>query len=240
MLTEALALRLLDRLRRSPYGGAWVAGARFGVRVSSSGAADEELLFATDRVQAWRGEAVDAWLHTSAGDVEALLAGRSPEGTVGYALGDRGDVADRVKQARAVMGLGALGWCGPWPDAAAAPEVVALTRRACLDLAIGPADELRPLFSTHAPAPLRGHALRLTDGARRRWCTVGLSDTAGLPELWTDGDPRVVRIAALHLCESGSLPSRLDTPVGTVRFEAGPLPLPHALTTLVKVVPGPA
>lgn len=229
MLAARVALPLLDRLRRSPYAGAWLDGAALGLDSGS-----ERLFLSTGRVMPYADEALDAWIRCELADFDRMLAAQTPVGQVGYALGERDD-APRLKQARAVLALAALGWCGPWPEAAADGELVALTRRACLDLAIGPADQVGPLFPSAAPPPLAAVSLRLTDGARPRWCTLGLSDTPDAPEFWTDADPRVLRVATLHWLEVGSWPRTLQTEAGVLRFEAAPLPLPHALTSLVRV-----
>ncbi|MSQ02916.1 MAG: hypothetical protein EXR71_13650 [Myxococcales bacterium] len=229
MLAARVALPLLDRLRRSPYGGSWLDGAALGLDVGS-----ERLFFTTARVMPYAEEALDAWIRCEVTDLDRMLAGAAPKSRVGYALGDRDEPA-RLKQARAVLALAGLGWCGPWPDPAADVELVALTRRACLDVAIGPGDRVGPLFPSAAPASLTTVSVRFTDGARPRWCTLGLSDTVGAPEFWTDLDARLLRIATLHWLEEGSLPRTLQTDQGLLRFEVAPLPLPHALTSLVRV-----
>ena len=229
MLAARVALPLLDRLRRSPFGGAWLTGAAIGLE------AGERLFVSTTRVMPYADEAVDAWITTEPADLDRMLTGTPPAGQVGYRLGNRPDAAPRVQQARAIFALAALGWCGPWPDPAADRELVDLTRRAALDLALGPADRVTALFPPEAPLELARLRLRFTDGARPRRCTLGLSDTPGAPELWTDGDARLLRIAALHILESGSCPSTLETDRGVIRFTAAPLPLPHALSALVRV-----
>jgi hypothetical protein len=229
VLAARVALPLLDRLRRSPFGGAWLTGAAFGIE------AGERLFASTTRVMPYADEPVDAWLLTPPADLDRMLAGAAPEAQVGFRLGERPDVAPRVRQARAVLALAALGWCGPWPDPAANPELVALTRRACFDLTIGPADRVGALFAPGAPPELARLQLRFTDGARPRHATLGLSDTPGAPEFWTDGDVRLLRVAALHWLEVGALPGTLETERGVIRFTAAPLPLPHAASQLVRV-----
>ena len=229
-LASRVALPLLDRLRRSPFGGDWLRGARLALQCG-----DDALLLATDRVVPWGGEPVDARLLAQPADLDRLLSGEVPEGEVGWVLGEREDAAPRVKQARAVLALAALGWCGPWPHPDAAPELVALTRRAVLDLAVGPADAVGPLFPPAVPAELRGVQLRFTDGARPRHTTLGLSDTAGAPEFVTDAGPRWLRVAVLAWIEAGSVPRRLDVEGTVLDFRPAPLPLPHGLSELYTV-----
>lgn len=221
-MTEAALLR---RMRESPYAGAWLARARLGLDVDGA-----RWTWSPAAALPWDGRPVDAWLRCTEADLVAMLAGRPPEGDVGYALGDR-DLAPRLRQAHALLGLAALGWCGPWPDAAVDREHVRLVREALLDLAVGPGDGRRPLFPAGAPHGLDRVTMRFTDGAARRWATAGLADE-GPGELVTDAGPRALRIAALHLVEHGSLPARLDTDEGTLAISAGPLPLPHRIGTL--------
>jgi hypothetical protein len=232
MLTARVALLLLDRLRRSPFGGPWLAGARLRVDCGNA-----RLLAATDRVCDWDGTEVDAVLRTSEADLDAMLAGAPPAGEVGWVLGERADTAPRIRQARAVLALAALGWCGPWPDAAADRELVALTRRALLDLAIGPADRVSALFPPGAPPELAAVSYRFTDGARPRHTTLGLSDRPGAPEFTTDLHPRALRVAVIHWLETGSLPATLTHDALRLGFRTSPLPLPHAASALVVVVP---
>lgn len=233
MLAARVSLPLLERLRRSPFGGEWLRGAR--LRVDCDG---EQLLAATDRVVEWSGEPTDAVIQTSGADFDRMLASVAPEARVGWVLGDREDAPARLKQARAVMALAALGWCGPWPDAEAAAELVALTRRAALDLAVGPADTVGPLFRPGAPPELASVHVRLTDGARPRHTTLGLSDTPGAPEFVTDGGPLRLRLSVLHWLEAGSVPATLAVDGEVLRFRSKPMPLPHATSALVHVSAG--
>ena len=228
-LASRVGLPLLDRLRRSPFGGAFLNGARLGLECGGEG-----LLLATDRVVPWAGEAVDAALSTTVDDLDRMLAGVAPAGRVGWALGER-DGAPRLKQARAALALAALGWCGPWPDPGADAELVALTRRAVLDLAVGPADRIGPLFPAAAPPELHRLQLRFTDGARPRHATVGLSDQPGAPEFVTDAHPRWLRVAALAWLEEGSVPRGLAVEGTVLRFHGAPMPLPNAISTLYTV-----
>jgi hypothetical protein len=215
MLTARVALLLLDRLRRSPFGGPWLAGARLRVDCGNA-----RLLAATDRVCDWDGTEVDAVLRTSEADLDAMLAGAPPAGEVGWVLGERADTAPRIRQARAVLALAALGWCGPWPD-----------------LAIGPADRVSALFPPGAPPELAAVSYRFTDGARPRHTTLGLSDRPGAPEFTTDLHPRALRVAVIHWLETGSLPATLTHDALRLGFRTSPLPLPHAASALVVVVP---
>lgn len=228
-----MALPLLDRLRRSPYGGDWLRGAALGLE-----AGEERVFCSTGRVMPYAGEALDAWIVASVEDVVELLAGRLPSGQVGFRLGDRDDVAPRIKQARAVMALAALGWAGPWPDPEADAELHALTRRAVLDLALGPNDGLTALFPPNAPGELTQIGVRLTDGARPKRCTLGLSDVPGGPEFWTGGPARNLRFAALHWLDAGSIPTTLQTEHDVLRFTPKPMPLPRGLGALVRVDAG--
>lgn len=228
-LASRVGLPLLDRLRRSPFGGAFLNGARLGLDCGGEG-----LLLATDRVVPWAGEAVDATLSTTVDDLDRMLAGVAPAGRVGWVIGER-DGAPRLKQARAALALAALGWCGPWPDPGADAELVALTRRAVFDLAVGPADRIGPLFPAAAPAELHGLQLRFTDGARPRHATVGLSDQPGAPEFVTDAHPRWLRVAALAWLEEGSVPRVLAVEGTALRFHGAPMPLPNAISTLYTV-----
>ena len=210
-LAGTAALPLLDRLRRSPFGGDWLHGAALGLDTGG-----ERVLLSTTRVMPYADEPLDAWIVASDEDVAAMLGNQAPPGQVGFRLGERGDAAPRIKQARAVMALAALGWAGAWPDTAADAELHALTRRAVLDLALGPNDGLTALFPPDAPPELAAIAVRLTDGARPKRCTVGLSD-------------------ALHWLECGSVPATLETDRGVLRFTAAPLPLPRELGALVRL-----
>ncbi len=211
-------LALLERIRRSPYGGAWLDGARVQLDWG------EPWLWSTHGVRPWDGGAADAVITCTLGDLDRMLSRHAPEGEVRLSLGDR-DLADRVKQARGVLAAAALGWLGPWPDPEAV-EHVDMVRSACLHLAIGPADEWRPLFPTGA------YRLRRTAGARDRWCTVGLAETHGM-ELWTSGDRRWLRAAAVHLIERGALPAAV-LGVALSRHERA-LPLPTRVGWLVEL-----
>lgn len=232
-LSATAALPLLDRLRRSNYGGDWLRGAMIGLEVG-----DEQVFCSTSRVMPYAGEALDTWIVASSEDVAAMLAGAAPPGQVGFRLGGRDDAAPRIKQARAVMALAALGWAGPWPDPEADAELHALTRRAVLDLALGANDGLTALFPPSAPSELAAIGVRLTDGARPKRCTLGLSDAPGGPEFWTDGPTRNLRFAALHWLEVGSIPGTLEIEGGELRFTSTPLPLPLGLGRLVRVEGG--
>jgi hypothetical protein len=231
LLASRVGLPLLNRLRTSPFGGDWLRGARLVVAC-----AEHRLLAATDRVVPWKGESADALLRMTEADLDAMLAGAPPAGEVGWVLGERDDAAPRVMQARAVMALAALGWCGPWPDPDADRELVALTRRAVFDLAVGPADAVGPLFRPGAPPELASVQLRFTDGARPLHSTLGLSNAPGAPEFVTDADPRCLRVAVLHWLEARAVPATLAHGDDTLRFRPrAPLPLPHGTATLVQV-----
>jgi hypothetical protein len=214
---------LIRRGRASPYAGRWLRGAILGID------AGHRWTWRPDAVLPWRDEPVDAWLLASADDLARMLAGQAPVERVGFRLGDR-DVAPRLKQARALCGLAALGWCGPWPDPAADPELVRLHREALFDLAMGPADRREPLFPSGAPFGLDAVGVRFTDGARPRWVTVGLPD-----ELTTTLGPRVLRLVALFRAEQGGLPSTLEAGDRTFRLSSRPLPLPDRLSRLVEI-----
>lgn len=187
---------------------------------------------------------VDAVIRCTAEDLTAMAAGRAPA-SVSYTLGARSG-ADRRKQARVVLALAALGWCGPWPDPTADAEHVRLVRAAHYDLGIGPTDGVARLFPEGGPLP--DVTVRLTHGAQGvELVTVGLADVVGRPELTTvvpgRGDPRLgfpaLRAAALAVAEGG-LPRAL--PVGERTLRTGPHPrfpdglaLPNQLTWLVRV-----
>ena len=194
---------------------------------------------------------VDATITCTAADLSAMASGVAPPGPVVYTLGTR-DHAPRRKQARALLALAALGWCGPWPDPAADPEHVRLVRAAHYDLGIGPADGAARLFAEGGPLP---HVtVRLTHGVRGvELVTEGLADTVGLPEVATLApgrtDPRlafpVLRAAALYAAEHSGLPTRLPLPAGALpagalgtrphpAFADG-LALPNQRTWLVQV-----
>lgn len=191
---------------------------------------------------------VDATIACAPDDLAAMAAGRAPA-EVRYTLGTR-DVAPRRKQARALLALAALGWCGPWPDPAADPEHVRLVRAAHYDLGVGPNDGTAPLFPEGGPLP---HVnVRLTHGVRGiELVTVGLADAPGLPELATIAPPRTdprrgfpaLRAAALYAAEHAGLPPRLDTPRGALTVAPHPafpdgLALPHQRTWLLRITPG--
>ena len=229
-LAGAAAFQLLDRMRRSPFGGDWLRGAALGLNIG-----EERLFLSTTRVMPYALEAVDAWLVASEDDLAAMLGNAPPPGQVGFKLGSRLDAAPRIMQARALLTLAALGWAGPWPDPAADAELHALTRRAVLDLAVGPNDGWTSLFPSSAPPEIVSLSIRLTDGARPKRCTVGLSDAPGAPEFWTEGPPWLLRVAVLHWVEVGSVPTTLETDRGILTFSASPLPLPRGLSRLVRV-----
>ncbi len=232
----SVELAVLARLRSGPYGGRWLHGGVLGVEV--------------DGVPRWRaglagvtpyaGEPVDAWIACVEADLARMLVRQAPAGSVGYRLGDR-DGAPRLRQARALFALAALGWCGPWPDPDAAPELDARMRAAAQDIALGPVDETGPLFASGAPHGLDAVGWRATDGVRgRTLMTAGLAGRDGARpgrahacELLTlvrpgfDGPPmgrqpgadtraalRALRMAALHAVESdGPMPSVLAGPL---------------------------
>lgn len=189
---------------------------------------------------------VDATIACTPADLAAMAAGRAPEGTVTYTLGER-DHAPRRKQARALLALAALGWCGVWPDPAADPEHVRLVRAAHYDLGVGPADGAAPLFPEGGPLP--GVGVRLTHGVRGiELVTTGLADTVGLPEVATVVPPRrdprlgfpALRAAALYAAEARALPPRLPIPGGALLVAPHPafpdgLALPNQLTWLLAV-----
>ncbi|MDP2313475.1 MAG: hypothetical protein Q8P41_11265 [Pseudomonadota bacterium] len=190
-------------------------------------------------------EPVDALIRCSADDLAAMAGRRAPSGAVSYTLGARPG-ADRRKQARAILALAALGWCGPWPDPDVAAEHVRLVRNAHYDLGIGANDGEAPLFPEGGPLP--GVGVRLTHGAQGvELVTVGLSDTIGRPEVTTvvpgRGDFRLgfpaLRAAALAASE-GALARTI--PMGERVLRTGPHPrfpdglaLPNQLTWLLRV-----
>ncbi len=191
---------------------------------------------------------VDATITCAPEDLAAMAAGRAPTGAVSYALGTR-DHAPRRKQARALLALAALGWCGRWPDPAAGPEHVRLVRAAHYDLGVGPADGSAALFPEGGPLPgVRG---RLTHGVRGvELVTVGLADTPDLPELAALAPPRAdlrpafqaLRAAALVAAERGGPPPpRLELDGGRALLAAphpafpDGLALPNQLTWLLRV-----
>ncbi len=219
-------LQLLERIRRSPFGGAWLRGAR--IRLDAGAAT----LWSTDRVLLHDGAPVDAVITCSPGDLDLMLSRQPPTDQVVLSLGDR-DVADRVKQARGVLAAAALGWCGPWPDEQAADHVD-LVRKAILDLAVGPADAITPLFPTDSGITLR---CRRTEGARVTLCTLGLAETHGV-EFVTQGHARGLRAAALRTLKQGSWPSEITLGEHRFRLTPRPMPLPTRLGWLVRVDEG--
>lgn len=187
----------------------------------------------------------DAVIRCAPEDLTAMAEGRVPA-AVSYTLGDRPG-APRRKQARVVLALAALGWCGPWPDPTVDPEHIRLVRAAHHDLGIGPCDGVARLFAEGGPLP---HvSVRLTQGAAgTELATVGLADTLGLPELTTivpgRGDPRLgfpaLRAGALAASEGVVLDGVF--PVGDHVLRSAPHPrfpdglaLPNQLTRLLRV-----
>lgn len=223
---------VVQRLADSAYAGRRLAGARIGIALAREGSEDRRWLAAIDRCVPFDGQAVDAWVRCSAEDLEAMLGGAAPAGRVSMILGDR-DAAPRLKQARALCALAALGWCGPWPDPAADPEHVELLREALYDLQVGPRDRVAAAFPEGAPWELHRVAARFTDGARPTWATCGLPGHGrAVDEVATDAGPGVLRAAALWLAEAGAPPERVDLGGSHLRFTPHPLPLPDALRTL--------
>jgi hypothetical protein len=221
-------VEVLHRLLNSPYTRRylWREPACVGIE------AGEKWVVRDRGVMAWQGEPVDAWIACSPEDLRAMLDGGIPS-AVSFQLGDR-ELADRRKQAHAVLVLAALGWAGPWPSAEASPDHDALVRTALYDLGIGPADARAALF------PEGAATIRLTRGARPTVVTEGL----GACELAVDGrepDLRVLRAAALFVRETGELPPRiLEVGDQRIRAELHPrfedgLPLASRRTWLVRV-----
>jgi hypothetical protein len=229
MAEAQVELRLLDRIRRSPYAGGWLRGGLFRIETGREG-----WIWSPERVVPDTGEAVDATIHCTADDLGRMVDGQAPVEVVRWTLGKR-DGAPRIKQSRAMLAASALGWMGPLPDPAAPDSLQIELRRACMELALGPCDALRPLFPSEAPQELSGLALRFTDGARRSWATVGLSEPAGI-ELWTHLSPRALRAVAITRLESGTLPTVLELDGTCIAFRARPLPLARAIAALVEVV----
>lgn len=243
MNAGSLELALLQRLVTSPFTRRrfWDERPRIAI------VAGETTWIVRDRGLLPPDDApVDATIRCLPDDLAAMAAGRPPVGEVACTLGTR-DHAPRRKQARALLALAALGWCGPWPDPAADPEHVRLVRAAHYDLGIGPNDGAAPLFSDGGPLP---HVtVRLTHGVRGiELATVGLANAPNLPELTTVMPPRqdprrgfpTLRAAALYAAEHGGLPPRLDTPGGALRAAPHPafpdgLALPNQLTWLLAV-----
>lgn len=239
-----MSVEVLARLQESPFTRErlWRSGAVVGI------AAGERLVVRDRGVFPWAGEAVDAWIGCTGKDLAAMLAGEVPAGEVVSRLGER-DRAARLKQAHAVLVLAALGWAGPWPDAAADPAHVALVREALYDVEIGPSDGRAPLFPPGSPLP--DVAIRVTDGVSAR--TVVTAGLAGPCELAVSLPPRAdpagalrpLRAAALYVAETGELPpARLD--VNGLRLACGlhpafpdGLPLPHRAAWLVRVAQEP-
>jgi hypothetical protein len=219
----SLELAVLARLRAGPYGGRWLHGAVLGVEVDG----DPRWRAGLNGVRPFDGAAspVDAWIVCGAGDLGRMLAGQAPEGSVGYRLGDRAG-APRLCQARALFALAALGWCGPWPDAAASAELDTRMRAAAQNIAVGPADATGALFAAGAPYALDAVAWRATDTVRGRvFVTAGLAGRDGAGhgcELLVRVSPRAeerdalraLRAAALLAAErDGRMPGRLDGPL---------------------------
>ncbi|MFZ5476294.1 MAG: hypothetical protein ACOZNI_05910 [Myxococcota bacterium] len=224
-----MIVEVLRRLLQSPYTRRYLWREPVCVGLD----AGEKWAIRGRGVLAWEGEPVDAWIRCSPEDLRRMLDGQAP-GEVVYRLGDR-ELADRRKQAHAVLVLAALGWVGPWPDPAAGDDHEALVRAALYDLGIGPADARAPLF------PEGGETVRLSHGARNTVVTEGL---AGPCELAVDGrepDLRALRAAALFVKETGELPPRRLTVGGLAlasevhpRFPDG-LPLARRHVWLVRV-----
>lgn len=219
-------LALLERIRRSPFGGSWLRGARLRIDAGTP------VLWSTDRVVLHDGAPVDAVIACTVDDLDRMLSRQDPEGQVVLSLGDR-DLPDRVKQARGVLAAAALGWCGPWPNPVAG-EHVELVRKAVLDLAVGPGDATGALFPAEAGLDLR---FRRTDGARVAHCTLGLAETHGV-EFVTTGGLAGLRAAALATLRLGRCPRSISLGERRLHLTPRPMPLPTRLGWLVSVEAG--
>lgn len=215
-------LLLLNVLRSSPY-AAWLRDARM---VVDSGT--DTYAWSARGVTKWDGEPADATLSCSGGDLDRMLAKKPPEEAVRLALGER-DVPARLKHARGVLAATALGWMGPVPDVEAPEALEREVRRACLEIVVGPGDQILPLFSPSAPPEWQTCRVRMSDGARPRYATLGMADKALAAELWTEASLPTLRSIALALTAAGRAPRELQ--VGEQRFSLTPQPLASARGT---------
>lgn len=238
-MTDALEVQLVRRLAQSPFtrGLFWEDAPRLRLEAAHTWTLRDRGVFLPDDAP------VDATLHASAADLDRMLAGEAPTGTVRYALGSR-PRPDRRKQAHALLALAALGWCGPWPDPNAEPEHVHLLREAWWDLGIGPADARGPLFPPGGPVDAE---VRVTESvAGVELVTCGLA-ARSWPELSVHLPPRsparsglrLLRAGALWLAEHGALPTVLQLddahPIRPhPRFPDG-LWLPNVATWVLRV-----
>lgn len=236
----SLELDLVRRLATSPFtrGLFWEGRPRLALHAGHAWVIRDRGVFLPDDAP------VDATLHTTGDDLDRMLRGEVPTGEVRYVLGTR-SVADRRKQAFALLALAALGWCGPWPDPEADPGHIPLLRRAWWDLGIGPEDGRGPLFPPGGPLDV---TVRITETVEATWLvTDGLSDRVGWPEVVTAVPPRSdprrawprLRAAALWLLEEGRVPASIN--VGESTFAVAPDPrfaelvLPHHAARVLRV-----
>lgn len=223
---------LLLHLRGAPW-ARWLQDARVGLDLG------DRYLISPRRVTPWVDEPVDAWVWAQEDDVDRMLRREAPAGEIRMRLGERA-LAPRLRQAHAVLTLASLGWCGPWPDPAAAAEHVDMVREAILAVAIGPKDGEADLFPPGAPVP--PFTLRFTDGARPAWVTVGLFEVLGAELCATGKAPplRAMRALVLDALEHGRFARSLvlampDGAERTVTTIAEALPLPTRVGALVRV-----
>lgn len=227
-------LLLLNVLRSSPY-SAWLGEARLRIDCGT-----DQFDWSTRGVTTWAGAPVDAVLTCSPADLDRMLAKKPAEEAVRLQLGER-DAPARLKHARSMLAATALGWMGPVPDPDSPAELEREVRRACLEIVIGPGDSILPLFSPAAPAEWQECRVRVTEGARRRYTTLGMADTALAAELWADGGLGTLRSVALAVAGLARAPRALN--VGDNRYALTPQPLASARGTRhllhVRVI-GPA
>ncbi len=214
-------LALLRRMQSSPYAGELLVNAVLGID------AGVRWRWTTRACTRWTQSPVDAWLTMSEGDLDRMLAGKAPEGDVGYRLGDR-DGPARLQQAYATLALATLGWCGAWPDPTAAGEHDERLRDAVLHVRVGPNDGIGELFPA-ASLSANGRALglhtirvRLTDAVHPCLTTIGL---VGGDELRTTLGVQLLRIAAAEIRHAGEVPASADIDGTIVFFRSRTLPL---------------
>lgn len=215
-------LLLLNVLRSSPY-SSWLAEARLRIDCGA-----DQFDWSPRGVTKWAGTPVDAVLTCSPADLDGMLAKKPPEEAVRLQLGER-DAPPRLKHARSILAATALGWMGPVPDPDSPAELEREVRRACLEIVIGPGDSVLPLFSPAAPAEWQDCRVRVSEGARRRYATLGMADTALAAELWTDVGLPVLRKVAVAVAGMGRAPRELQLEPN--RYLLTPQPLASARGT---------
>lgn len=201
-------LALLNVARGSAF-APWLTGARLLIDTGA-----DKYDWSPNGVLAWDGQPVDAILGCTGADLDRMLSRQETEGEVTLVVGQR-EAPARLKQARAVLAATALGWMGPMPNPNAPDDLESEVRRACLEIVVGPADRVVPLFSAAAPAEWQDLRVRVTERARRRFVTVGLSDTPLAAEILVEGELTQLRQAAAAFVTAGRFSSTIQLESGT-------------------------